>query len=253
MRKLALKSLTLIMLLLSLGFFLKDSTKSLLASNQSGESHTSSPAVIVTLQEGVPLRVISTSVISAEPGNFRLQVVVQNQGLKPIRAYAITSEAASDKQQSASTNFLNLRQRANIWEPTVMRAIEVSDSQNEIIVRVRLTIDFVEFMDGTTWGPDAQHSSDILAGQREGARVEKQRLHLLLKSKGPKAIQEDVEASGLGQAEALVRGKHSEFWLNGFRSGVSSVRRNLKQVSSSGNVEKMVIELSKPFDTSEEN
>lgn len=249
--KLIWKGFTLMMLLLSLAFFLKDSTKSLLG--QTGQNRASSPTITMPPQDGAPFSIISTTVISAEPSNFKLQVMMQNQTLKPIRAYAISYETASEKKQNGYTDFRNLNQRSAIWQPGSVKIDEINDSQDGPIVSVRLTIDFVEFADGTTWGPDIQHSSDILAGQREGARIERERIRQLLKNRGPKAVIDDIQMTDFSKDEALAGKNHSVHWLEGFHSGVSSIRRRLKQLSSSSDMKQMDTELSKPFDTSEEN
>jgi hypothetical protein len=250
-KKLAHRLLCFALLVFSLFLFSTERTKSVLVSAQTRPGQASSPTISITSQDDAPLRIISTSVVSAEPPNFRLQVMIQNQSLKSIRAYTVVSETASDKRQGGYTDFLNLR--TNIWQPTVIKTTEVSDTQNDPIVSVKLTIDFVEFTDGTTWGPDKEHSSDILIGQREGARIERQRLRQLLKSKGPKAVIEDIQVLDFSKAEALVGRKRSAHWLSGFHSGVSSIQRRLRQASPSNNAEQIETELSKPFDTSEEN
>ena len=250
-KRLVQRFLCLTLLIFSLFLFSRETTRSVLVSAQTRQGQASSPTVSMAPQDDAPLRIISTSVVSAEPPNFRLQVMIQNQSLKGIRAYTLVSETASDKKQGGHTDLLNLR--TNIWQPTVIKATEVSDTQNDPIVSVKLTIDFVEFADGTTWGPDTQHSSDILLGQREGARVERRRLRQLLRGKGPKAVIDDIQVADFSKAEALVGREHSAHWFDGFHSGVSSIQRRLKQASLSTNAEQIETELSKPFDTAEEN
>jgi hypothetical protein len=250
-KKLVQRFLCLTLLIFGLFLFSREATRDILVSAQSRQRQAPPPTVSIATQDNAPIRIVSTSVVSAEPSNFRLQVMIQNQSLKGIRAYTIVSETASDKKQGGNTDFLNLR--TNIWQPTAIKATEVSDTQNDPIVRVNLTVDFVEFTDGTTWGPDTQHSSDILLGQREGARVERRRLRQLLRSKGPKAVIDDFQVADFSKAEALVGREHSAYWFDGFHSGVSSIQRRLKQASLSTNAEQIENELSKPFDTSEEN
>lgn len=252
-RKLMLKCFTLLTLLFCLFFFSKDSTKSLMASTQEGRAHQSAPTVSVSPQADSPLRIIATEVMSAELQNFRLSATVQNQSNKAIRAYAISTEAVTNKGQVGSTDFLNLTQRSGIWQPTEIRTIEVKKNQTEFLVSVKLTVDFVEFSDGTSWGTDTYKSRDILAGQRAGARLERQRLRDLLKSQGRAALVNDLKTSASGAMEALAGRNKSSEWLIGFRNGVSAVRRRLERTLQSNGAVKIEIELDKPFDTSEEN
>lgn len=252
-RKLILKFFTLLTLLFCLFFFSKDSTKLLVASIQEGRSRQSIPNVSVSPQADSPLRIISTEVTSAEPQNFRLIATVQNQSSKEIRAYSISTEASTDKEQVGSTDFLNLTQRSTLWQPTEIRTIEVKKTQTELLVSVKLTVDFVEFSDSTTWGTDTSKSRDILAGQRAGARLERQRLRDLLKSQGRAALANDIKTSAPGTIEALAGHNKSSEWLIGFRNGVSAVRTRLERILQSNGTVKIEIELDKPFDTSEES
>ncbi len=252
MKKLILKYLALTLLLLGLFLFSKDSTRVLLASAQAVQGRNQPPTTFIAAQDDAPLRIVSTSVESTEPKNFKLQAMVQNQSNKEIRAYAITSETASAKTQNGYTQFTNLTRRSNIWQPTETRTIEVSDTQDELIVNVRITVDFVEFSDGTTWGLDVNNSRDILAGQREGARVERQRIRQLLKSKGRAEVSAYIRTADYNEVETSIAPNRSQKWLEGFRSGSGSIRGRLKQASQLGDAAQIQMELDKSFDTSEE-
>jgi hypothetical protein len=216
--------------------------------------NTGQPIRIVTVQEGAPLQIISTWVESNKPQNFKLVAQVQNQSVKGIRAYAINSQTATDKQQNGNLQFLNLTQQSAIWQPTEVRTIEVRDNSLETqIISVRLILDFVEFNDGATWGPDTQNSRDMLAGQREGAKLERNRLRQLMEKKGRDALIGDLQTTDESKVESLIKESHSAQWLNGWRSGVSSVHRSVGVAIASGDKEKIRGELSKRFDTSQED
>jgi hypothetical protein len=231
----------------------KDSTRAFLMDPQTTNAGQS-PTIIIAAQEGAPLQIISTWIESKKPQNFKLVAQVQNQSVKGIRAYAINSQTATSKQQNGSSQFENLTQRSAIWQPTEVRTIEVSDYSLEgQINSVRIIVDFVEFNDGTTWGPDTQNSRDILAGQREAAKSERQRLRQLWQTKGREALISDLQTSDVGRVESLIKNGHSAQWLEGWRSGLSSVHRHLKVAIASGDEERIKAELSKHYDTSEED
>ncbi len=242
----------LIFLVAGLVWFSKDPTRALLMTRKATDRQQS-VRVIITPQDGTPLRIISTSVASSTPKNFRLLAQIQNQSLKAIRAYAINSQFATTKQQNGSSEFMNLTQRSSIWQPTEIKTVEFGDSQQDQITGVRLTVDFVEFVDGTEWGPDSQNSRDLLAGQRHGARLERQRLRELMETKGQDALARDIQMNDEDKRATAVADSHSVQWQEGFRHGVVSVRRRLRQVIASGNEERIKAELTKPFDTSEED
>jgi hypothetical protein len=252
-KKLALKCLALALLVLSLLFFSQNSTKTLSASSQAAQGQLRTPSISVEAQEGSPFRILSTEIQSAQPGNFKLQALVQNQSAKEVRAYAITSYTSTGKEQNGYTQFMNLTQRSGIWRPTEIRAITVSDNRDTPIVGVRLAVDFVEFSDGITWGPDTEKSRDMLAGMRAGAKAEKQRIRQLLKNKGRAAVTSDIQAEGAEGSEAPADDHRSPQWSEGFRNGVGSIRRRLRQALQSNHTGELEAELNKPFDTSEEN
>jgi len=237
--------------LLLLGFFWlsKSSTVALLMPQSTKGNQLLS--VIVTPQEGSPLHIVSTWVASREPKQFKLIAQVQNKSGKEIRAYAINSQTATNTQQNGLSQFMNLTRRSELWHPTEVRAIEFSDPQVGQIESIRLTIDFVEFDDGTTWGPDTQNSRDILAGQREGARLEKQRLHKLLQDKGREALVDEILRVSSIQVDIAVRNNHSPQRFSGYRSGVSAVHRHLMEALRSRDKDAIDSELIKEFDTSE--
>jgi hypothetical protein len=252
MRKLAFKFLACTLSVVSLLLSPIGSTRTLSADLPTTQGGVQSANILIKEQDGAPLRILATSIKSAEPKNFKLQAAVQNQGSKEIRAYAITSETATGEGQSGYTQFINLTRRAEIWQPTEIKTIEVSDVRDEPVLSVRLAVDFVEFSDGTTWGPDTNNSRDLLAGQREGARAERQRLRQLLKSKGRAAAVgaiQDSDESLIAPPTSLNR---SQKWLEGFRAGAGSVHARLRRVLQGGAAQ-IELELDKPFDTSEEN
>jgi hypothetical protein len=217
---------------------------------QEREGGNRSLAIVIT-STAAPLQILSSWVESATPQNFRLVLQVQNQSGKGIRAYAITSRTATSKRQNGNSQFMNITQRSSVWQPTEIRSIEVNDSLDDQIRSVKLTIDFIEFTDGTTWGPDSENSRDLLAGQREAAKFEKQRLRKLMETKGPEALAVDAQAIDGSRVESAIESGHSVKWEEGFRQGVNAVRRRLRNAIASGSKEQIKAELSRPFDTAE--
>jgi len=213
-----------------------------------------SPSVILTPQQGAPLQILSTWIATQTPQNFRLMAQVQNQSGKAIRAYAVISQTATEKQQNGKSQFFNLTDRSSFWEPAEIRTIEVGDSQDEPVKSVRLTLDFVEFADGSIWGPDTSNSRDMLAGQREGARFIRQQLRQLLQSKGEESLKADLQRNEAADQsiDASIAANHSSQWVEGFRNGAASARRRLRSALASGNKQTLRTELDRPFDTYEE-
>jgi hypothetical protein len=238
-------------LLLSGSFsFSKGTPKALLMPQSTAAEQM--PTVTITQQEEAPLRFISTWVASKDPKHFRLVAQVQNSSAKNIRAYAVISQTATSTNQNGNLHFMNLTQNSGVWRPTEIRALEFGDTQESEITSIRLSVDFIEFTDGATWGPDTQNSRDMLAGQRDGAKLERLRLDELLQNKGRDVVIDDSELADSGKAESELKGVHSVQWLVGFRSGVNAVHRHVKEACGPRDSDAIKAALNKKFDTSEE-
>jgi hypothetical protein len=137
--------------------------------------------------------------------------------------------------------------------PTQIKVIDISYAEEGRPKRVSVSVDFVEFEDGTTWGTDAGNSKDILAGQRVGAKAERQRLKNLLKSKGRPALNDLPEAGRSDEPAAAEVTGRSPQWLQGYRGGVGSIRHRVRQARQASNPDQVEVELNKAFDTSEDN
>lgn len=136
-------------------------------------------------------------------------------------------------------------------QPSQITDVSLAYNPEKLPESVKMAVDFVEFSDGTTTGPDTHNSRDKLAGQREGARREKQRLRDLLKSKGSTALLDSVSNESAGDPEPAEISKHSEAWLQGFHIGVGSIRHRIKQSGQMAAPKQVEIELAKPFDLAE--
>jgi hypothetical protein len=243
--KLVTRCITLAVLSLGLFLLTKDSTKASLASRQ---GRPKPPSASAARQDDAPLRIINTFVES-EPGVFRLKVMAQNQSGKRIRAYAIVAFAGVQSR----VIFANLTTPATVFQPTQIKTFDLPYGENEAPGLVTLSIDFVEFEDGSTWGRDMYNAHDKLAGQREGAKAERERLRELLKSKGPSAVFDAVraEVSDDLPPTSETTTKHSEEWRLGYSNGVALIRHRLRETVQADDAASAERALSRPVDLSE--
>lgn len=241
-KKLVLKCFTLT--LLAFGVYVTTTTpmQALLAAPQSRERL---PAASIASQADSPLRIVNTFTES-EPGLVRVRVMAQNQSQKRIRAYAILADAGAYSR----LDFANLTTPTALFQPTQIKTIDISFSESEAPASVTLSVDFVEFDDGSTWGADSYHSRDRLAGQRAGAKAERLRLRGLLKARGSSAVFDAVREDVSDDAKGEGANKHTEEWMQGYRNGVGSVRNRLRRNLPAGDPARVEGELAKPFDLS---
>jgi hypothetical protein len=247
MRKLTLKGLTLVVLAFNLLVFSKDSTKTLLASPQALQD-SALPVVSIAPQDNPPLRILSGAAESFGEQQFRVQVIMQNQSNKIIRCYSLIAENLDNGVMR--TEFVNLSGSRASLQPTQVVPDKLTFTDHA--ERLRLAIDFVEFSDGTTWGPDNRNSRDRLDGMRMGARTEKQRLKSILKANGPAAVFDYIATGEItSDLEAAKATNHSDEWRQGFRSGSGAIRNRFTRFARSSTPNQIELELEKPFDSSE--
>lgn len=246
-KRLALKCVALILLVFCLLTFSTESTKSLLASSHALQDRPQLPTVSIAPQDGAPLRLMSTF-MESEPGLLRIKVMAQNQGIKRIRAYALVADGGD----ASRIDFANLTGQNAFIQPTQIKTFDVAYGESRVPESVTFSVDFVEFDDGSTWGLDSHNSRDMLAGQREGAKAERKRLRDLLKSKGPVAVFDAIQAEGSDNPEVGTTTKNSERWLQGYRNGIASIRHRLRRNLQNRDAAGVETELARPFDSSEE-
>jgi hypothetical protein len=247
-RKLTLKGRTLIVLTFSILVLSKGSTETLFASPQASQDSTL-PVVSVALQENPPLQILSGAAEAIGEEQFRLQVIMQNQSTKIVRCYALIAENLDNGV--VRTEFITLRGPMVGLQPTqVVRDSLIFSDHAE---RLRLAMDFVEFSDGTTWGPDTRNSRDRLDGMRVGARTEKQRLMSLLKTNGPIAVFDYIaKGEASSDVEAVKATNHSVEWRDGFLGGAAAIRNRFTRLARGSAPSQIELELMGPFDSSED-
>lgn len=244
-RRIVIKVFALLVMVFALLLFSKDWTKALLAPSQTPTNGAQLPTVTKADQEGAPLRIIDVIVEAPSPDRIVVRVVLQNQSDRKIRALAVAA--------GARLNFLNLMGRGSLLSPTHTKTVEIIYVGGERPKGDTLSVDFVEFSDGTTWGIDAGNSQDRLAGQREGAKAEKRRLKNLLHSKGRQALVSLLEEDESRQPAPPDDADRSQQWRDGYRGGAAAIRYRVRQALRTSNREQVGIELNKPYDTSEDN
>jgi hypothetical protein len=136
------------------------------------------PAVKVQEMPDAPLR-LSVETKWATPDQQMLEVYfkVTNVGSRPVRAYAVRVNHGAEAQEDGGCSLNDTEKAGKILQPnqsagrSTWRPVPLSDTQTSI----DLTLDFVEFSDGSTWGVDSCQSAERLGGLRAGARAAKLR------------------------------------------------------------------------------
>ncbi len=198
--------------------------------------------VSVRAQADAPLRISSVADNSDDADAPLVEFVVENVGSKPIHAFWISYDTVA----GAFNVTLGLGTNANkpelILPPGRRRAGAILNRDKAKIV---LSVGFVEFADGSTWGADTANYGESLAGERAGARAEARRLVNLLKTGGLRAVK-DAAAEKVNYPD-LTPGTRREV---SFLIGVRATRVRVLQASEKGGLPAVESALRQPYDMS---
>jgi len=181
------------------------------------------PLLIIKDQPDSPLTI--TNVIVDNFPDPRMPTVdfnVVNNSGKRIMVWAIKHEAGG---MSGSMVFI---------KPDIKRALRPGKAPQVEISRIQypqppesftLSVDFVEFVDGTRWGDDSFKTGDRVDGVRAGANAQREALMKILKSDGPEEVIRLLDSVEPKPDQSSAR---SAQWRDGFRGGVGWVRERVR-------------------------
>ena len=217
---------------------------------QSPLEEAKTPKVSVEQQRDAPLRITSIKSDSATVYTPQLELTVLNTSTKPITAYAIRYDITSGQSTSGGVEMSIAALPRSILQPDQSTQADIGGGEHhyDAIDKIVVSVDFVEFTDGSTWGPDNYKSAEKLAGHRAGARVATRHLLKLLKAKGSIAVMNEVESEAI---DILTPQGHSPEWADGFRFGIGYIQGRLKQVPKGSDTVKIEHVLRQPIDASD--
>jgi len=194
--------------------------------------------VEVVKQKDCPVSFTIVNVDNSAPSFQRVNFNVQNISTKAIRAYVLTGQAKTTGKiitDSFITSLLN---------PGLFQGEEISLERKAIKEsgRMFLSVDYIEFQDGSSWGVDSQGFSKRIAGERVGRVAAINRIKDLIARKnlvdldgllGQEISEMEIETPDSGQ---------SDEWKKGYRTGYKAVF-SILQRSKEGGVEALSTKL----------
>lgn len=206
------------------------------------------PVVSVKPQQDSPLSISLIEINVPKPLTSSIKFSLRNNSDKAVRAYAIRHDDVSGQTASAGVTLINMTSLDDIFQPFQSKFETLDEDYTEPVTSITLSVDFVEFVDGSVWGLDTYKSAQRLDGQRAGARAMKGRLSKLKERGDLAALLKAVTAK---QAEISIPPGHSIEWEEGFRTGAAVIHNRLKRAKLKGGLAHVESELQRPFDTSE--
>lgn len=203
-----------------------------------------SPLVTAQAQPGAPLVISSPRIITWDGHELETAIDLINISNKPIRAYAIKQFFRGQEDESGKVMFvsLDLTNSPELLPNDLTTTFDVAQTGSDKKLNVMFLIDYVEFSDGTSWGPDSTNLAERSAGQRAGANIATKRF-LKIRSTGNAA--DVVRAINAGVPFPEPPAGRSDEWKEGFRQGCRSIAAQLKGVEKKGNLSEVDRELLK--------
>jgi hypothetical protein len=222
--------LTLTVLLTCLGILVYRTPNAVTV--HAGQGNDRPPDISIIPQPNSPLLISSVKFDGTSHGQPEITFNITNVSGKSVSAYAIREDVrAGGRTRSSSLLFdLELVDKVLSAGQSVTRA-DVFAPLAEEPNSLSLSVDYVEFSDGTMWGADSFRSAEQVAGERESARLAISRLTEVLNTKGPSAV---VEAVDSGFDSLMPPAGHSARWVEGFNRGGRVMSARLKDAFRRG-------------------
>ncbi|MEN3334767.1 MAG: hypothetical protein V7641_4132 [Blastocatellia bacterium] len=186
-----------------------------------------------------------------DPQDPEVELVISNTTDKPVNAYAIRYDIVSNGQlRPGGVELNNISAVQFLLQPKQMRTADIGGVHYSMpIEQIIVSIDFVEYTDGTTWGVDTYSSGEVLAGLRAGAQTATRYLHRLLTEQGAASF-----AGGLERAagDVSIPVGHSSKWQEGFQRGVAFITERAKHEIGNSSPAEIERALSLPIDALDE-
>ena len=205
--------------------------------------------VIIVPQPNSPLLISLSTSSTVDAYEPKIQFQVSNVSRRLIRTYSIRHQdiSAYSKSGGVILSMPNSIPYENLFQPGQSRLGEISGSiYSDPILKVKLSIDFVEFADGTTWGKDVHKSAEKLEGCRAGERAVSDALLPFLNTGGIQAVGEAFE---LDRLEIEAPPGVSSKWAEGFRLGKAVQRERIQRALKSGKPAEVESILRHPLDS----
>ncbi|MBX3294322.1 MAG: hypothetical protein KF762_01185 [Acidobacteria bacterium] len=185
--------------------------------------------VEVTLQSDSPLSIMLINVDDSTLSSQTVNFAVQNIGSKSIRAYTILGKTKASGKLLTNSFATRLFKTGEIEQNGLSFESEII-KENEVLF---LSVDYVEFEDGSFWGEDSQGHSKLIAGERAGRLAAINRLKKLVKNNdfatltdllGQKIAEISVSVPTSSQPGEWQRG-----YQRGYKAVISILQRSKEQ------------------------
>lgn len=223
------------------------------AEHQQGDRAGSRPRVLVSTKGDSPvlLQISDPERAGLDPFAPQVEVVITNTSNKVVSAYAVRHDVGSNGElRAAGAELTRANSERSVLWPGDSQTITIGGTHySSPIGRLVVSVDFLEFTDGTMWGGDTYSSREVIAGMRAGEAATVNALRGLLAVEGISALKEALERS---DDDASIPVGHSPKWQEGFERGMSLVKERVKHEAIQMAPAEIEMILARPIDALDE-
>jgi hypothetical protein len=204
--------------------------------------------IAVLPQRSSPLKISNAASSSTRPDQLDVGFRIENVSKTPIRAYTIRHADFCGSSKTGGFELNNILTKADFLGPgqSIERSVGGTGCP-DLITKVELAVDFVEFADGKIWGDDKYKSMERLLGTRAGAADETDELLALVRNLGIAAV---VDRLTVDKTDWAVPLHQTDEWINGYARGRQFRRRQIQQAYSAKGLIGIEEALRLPYDAS---
>ncbi len=205
--------------------------------------------LVVPPQPNAPVAIASTSINSSDPNTPRITIKVVNVSHSPVRAFTVRCDTHFGESTLSAWSLINIQSIAMCFRPQQSRTVTMDDANySQPPQSALLSVDFVEFLDGSRWGEDTYKSGQRLDGLRAGAHSEAESILSKIRTSGTEVALNDVREKG---SDVVPPSNVSAEYSDGFRLGVDAVRARLLHSRGKNKLDDVVNEILRPIDLSD--
>lgn len=220
---------------------------------QEGNRSTNTARVLVNTKGDAPVELRIAHPESAGVDQYvpEVELVITNTSNKMVSAYAIRFEVGLNGQlRRGGVKFARFSTARSLFRPGDSQTVDIGGTHYPLPVeRLVVSIDFLEFTDGTTWGADTYSSREVLAGLRAGQEATANYLRRLIAAQGPTAFARELERA---DDDSGIPFGESPKWREGFQQGRTFIKARVKREAKDFSATEIERVLTQPIDALDE-
>jgi hypothetical protein len=164
--------------------------------------------------------------VDTSPGKpIKINFTAQNFGQKKIEQYALLLNTEGNKN-SGIISLTRAIDSGQIIEGSVSELRDNLRNSSKLII----SVDYVAFTDGTSWGKDSKHESELIKGADEGRKTALSKIKELLIDSDKNALPKLLQSENFEVDPSLIDKNRSENWRLSFSTSYRSLLLDVQTI-----------------------